>query len=97
MPTEKLHNVKSMPEIGHGLMSSSKANKICMAFWSKCNEERICCIGPHHMIGEKPIKTCGCKEDGVETYAVSMNGYVFIAVWDIAKGEVAKAEIVKMF
>ena len=90
MSTVKLPNLTG---VKLNLMPTPKAKKICMAMNSKCGNE-ICGVGMNQVYRAKPIET---SYDGVETYAINQFGHVFVAVWNIAKEEVEKAEIVKMY
>ena len=71
-----------------------KAKKICLAMNRLIADTDICGVGIEQVYRAKPIET---SYDGVETYAINQFGHVFVAVWNIAKEEVEKAEIVKMY
>lgn len=90
MSTVKLPNLTGVKP---NRMPTPKADKICAAMNSKCNNG-ICGVDMNQVCRAKPLET-SCDE--VETYAIIRSGHVFVAVWNIAKEEVEKAEIVKMY
>lgn len=75
-------------------MLTPKAKKICLAMNHLIADTDICGVGIEQIYRAKPIET---SYNGVETYAINQFGHVFVAVWNIAKEEVEKAEVIKMY
>ncbi len=91
MSTKSLGVLK---DVKGSLMSTKKAEKICYAMNAVARYENIAGVSMSQVYRAKPIET---SYDGVETYAINQDGYVFVVVWNIEEEKVEKADKVKMF